>query len=232
TPIPRWRRGRRSRRTDEQGPNPSKRRRPAGGGPRYRPAPRWLQTGALQGSWRALWAEGWGGRRRKPSAVSPRGSIVDGSPFTQTIQRLRPARVVRALARHRHVVDMAFAQASVRDAHEFRFAVKLADRGSADVAHGGPQAAGQLVQHVCHPALVRYLAVNPFGHNLQVVLDTLLKIAIGRPAPQGGARPHPAVGFVGTAVKKESLARRLVGAGEERAPHGAIGARRDRLSEV
>src|SRR5262249_19243134 len=214
TPIPRWRRGRRSRRTDEQGPNPSKRRRPAGGGPRYRPAPRWLQTGALQGSWRALWAEGWGGRRRKPSAVSPRGSIGDGSRFTQPIQRLRPARVVRALARHRHVVDMAFAQASVRDAHEFRFAVKLADRGSADVAHGGPQAAGQLVQHICHRALVRDFGFNAFRHQLQVVLDILLEIAIGRTARHGGDRTHAAVGLVGTSLIKEYLARRLVGAGE------------------
>ncbi len=53
---------------------------------------------------------------------------------------LSPARIVRALARDRHVVHVAFAEACARDAHEFRAAVKFAEILGAHITHGGAQA--------------------------------------------------------------------------------------------
>ena len=49
--------------------------------------------------------------------------------------RLLPARIIRRLARDGHVVDMAFAHAGARDAHEFRILMKRRDV----LAHTGPR---------------------------------------------------------------------------------------------
>ena len=102
----------------------------------------------------------------------------------------------------------------------------------ADIAHGGAQAADQLVQHVGHRPLVGHLALDTFRHQLERVLDLLLEIAVGRAARHGADGAHAAIGFVGTALEQENLARRLVGAGKQRADHGAIGAGRHRFGKI
>src|SRR6185437_6480832 len=53
--------------------------------------------------------------------------------------------IIRAFAGDGDVVDMAFAQARAGDAHEARLALEFGDGLRADVAHGGAQAAGELV---------------------------------------------------------------------------------------
>ena len=62
--------------------------------------------------------------------------------------------------------------------------------------------------------------------------DFLLEIAVGRAARHRADRAHAAVVFVAAALIEKHLARALVGAGEERAQHRAIGAGGDRLGEV
>src|SRR6516165_7813517 len=71
-----------------------------------------------------------------------------------------------------------------------------------------------------------------FGHELERVLDVLLEVAVGGAARHGADRAHTAVGLVGAALIEKHLARRLVGAGEERSHHGAVGAGGERLGEV
>src|SRR3546814_1925008 len=77
-----------------------------------------------------------------------------------------------------------------------------------------------------HPAL------DPFRHELQVVGHLLLEVAVGRAARHGADRAHAAIGLVGAALEQEHLAGALLGAGEERADHGAARARGHRLGEV
>src|SRR5262249_9837034 len=145
---------------------------------------------------------------------------------------LGPTGIVRALARDRYVVYMTLAHAGSRNADEFRLLVQLLQRSRADVTHSGAQPPAQLVQHGRHRAFIRYLAFNPFGHELERVLDVLLEVAVGRAARHGAHRAHAAIGLVRTALIEKDLARRLIGTGEQRAHHGAVGARGERLGEI
>src|ERR1700680_3665706 len=75
-----------------------------------------------------------------------------------------PARVIRAFAGDGHVVDVAFAQSGAGDAHELRLLLELGKAGGADIAHGGAQAAGELVQNGGDRALVGNLALDALGN--------------------------------------------------------------------
>ena len=145
---------------------------------------------------------------------------------------LHPARIVRAFAGDRDVMDVAFAQARVGDADELRLLVEFGEVAGADIAHRGAKAAGELVQHVADRALVGHLAFDAFRHQLQRVLDVLLEIAVGRAARHGADRAHAAIGLVGAALIQKDLARALVGAGQQRADHGDVRAGGERLGEI
>src|SRR5258708_1624041 len=77
------------------------------------------------------------------------------------------ARIVGAFARDGHVVHVAFAQAGARDAHELGLAVQLGKRARPHIAHGGAQAAAELMQHGRGRALVGHLAFDAFRHELE-----------------------------------------------------------------
>ena len=81
-------------------------------------------------------------------------------------------------------------------------------------------------------ALVGHLPLDAFGHKLQRVLDVLLEVAVGRAARHRADRAHAAIGLVGAALLQEHFARRLVGAGEQRADHRDVGAGGERLGEI
>ena len=72
----------------------------------------------------------------------------------------------------------------------------------------------------------------PSGHQLELVLDLLLEVAVGAAARHGADRAHAAIGFVGAPLIQIGLAWALVRAGQQRADHGAVGAGRDRLDDV
>ena len=94
------------------------------------------------------------------------------------------------------------------------------------------QAADELVDDTADRALVGHAALDAFGHQLQGLAHFLLEVAVGRAARHGAERAHAAIGFVAAALIEEDLARALVGAGEQRADHHAVGAGGDRLGEV
>src|SRR6185437_13331423 len=74
-------------------------------------------------------------------------------------QRLLAAIViVRRFARHHHVMDVALAQPRAGNAHELGAFVEVRDGGAAGIAHGGAQAADDLVHHAAHRALIGHLA--------------------------------------------------------------------------
>src|ERR1043166_2693828 len=118
---------------------------------------------------------------------------------------LRPRGIIRALARDRHVVDVALAQARAGDAHEARLVAELGEARGADVAHGGAQAAGELMQHGRDRALVGHLTLDALRHELEVVLDVLLEITVGRAARALARSPEflmPPAAITGVSVAR------------------------------
>src|SRR3546814_20725717 len=92
-------------------------------------------------------------------------------------------------------MDMAFTQARIGDADKAGALLQLVDRMRASIAHRGLDTADKLMDHVLGRPLVGHLAFNSLGHQLQLVLDVLLEIAIGRAARHRAHRTHPAIGF-------------------------------------
>ena len=110
--------------------------------------------------------------------------------------------------------------------------MEFGNRPRPDVAHGRAQAAGELMHHVADRPLVGHLPLDAFGNKLQRILDVLLEVAVGGAARHCADRTHAAIGLVGAALPQEHLAGCLVGARQQRADHGDVGACGERLGEV
>ena len=109
---------------------------------------------------------------------------------------------------------------------------QIVDVGRAGIAHRRLDAADELVNDILGGALVGHLTFDPFGHQLERILDILLEIAI-RAAPRHGAhRAHAAIALVGAALVEKGLARRLLGACQHRADHDHRCARCQRLGRI
>ena len=130
--------------------------------------------------------------------------------------------VVRRFLGDDHVVHVALAQARRGDAHEAR-AARAAPRafGAPTVAHARAQAADELVDVDRERAAVRHAALDALGHELLVVVDLALEVAVLAALRHRAERAHAAVDLVRAALVEDELAGRLVGAGEERADHHA-----------
>src|SRR5690606_34099582 len=139
--------------------------------------------------------------------------------------------VVRRFLGDLHVVDVALALARAGDLHELRPGAHLLDGGTADVAHGGAQAADQLVDHAGQRAAVRHAALDALGHQL-VGRGGLLEVAVLGALLHGPDRAHAAVALVAAALVELGLARGLLGAGEQPADHDRGGAGGDGLADV
>src|SRR6516164_4333834 len=148
------------------------------------------------------------------------------------LSRSTVSRVVRRLAGHCDVVDVALAQSGGSDPHQGAVLLHLVYRAVAGIAHRRPQPTDQLVDDVADGSLVRHTPLDPLGHELQRARHLLLEIAVGRTARHRSDRAHPAVVFIAAALIEEHLARALVGPGKERAEHCAIRPGGDRLGEV
>ena len=83
---------------------------------------------------------------------------------------------------------MAFLEARAGDFDKLRLLVEVGDGFTAAVAHPGADAADQLVNGIRKSAFERDAALNPFGHQLLVVL---LEIAILEPLAIAPRLPIP-----------------------------------------
>src|SRR5580704_12853250 len=101
--------------------------------------------------------------------------------------------VVGGFAGDRDVVDVALPQAGEGDAAEPRVFLQLTDGAAAGVAHAGLQSADELVHHVADRPLVADTALHPLGHQLELVLDVLLEVAVGGAARHRAKTSHAAV---------------------------------------
>ena len=82
------------------------------------------------------------------------------------------------------------------------------------------------------PGPCRDHALHALRHQLQLVLDVLLEVAVGRAARHGADAAHAAIGLVRAALVQEHLTGRLVGAGQQAADHHRVGAGGQRLDDV
>src|ERR1700756_1836896 len=101
------------------------------------------------------------GRMRRAVGVIP-GRFAP--PRNDKAARSPPARIVRAFARDRHVMDVAFTQAGAGDAHELRLVVEFGEIARAHITHRRAQAACKLMHDVGDRTLVGHLALDAFGH--------------------------------------------------------------------
>ena len=128
-------------------------------------------------------------------------------------------------------MDVAFLQPRAGDADELAVLAHLLDRGAAGIAHGRAQPPHKLVDHRIGGTLVGHLPLDPFGNQL-VGRGILLEVTV-RAAPRHGTQgSHAAIGFEAAALVQDHLARRLVGACDGAADHGAACARSDGLGEI
>src|SRR5688500_7065562 len=116
-------------------------------------------------------------------------------------------------------MDVALAQARAGDTDESGALLQLLDALRAGIAHRRLHPAAPLVDHVPRRALERNLALDPFGDELQLILDVLLKIAIGRTARHRADTSHAAIGFIRTPLIEKGFSRSLFRSGEQRSDH-------------
>ena len=75
---------------------------------------------------------------------------------------------------------MAFPQPRAGHASEPGLGLQHGYIGAAGVSHAGPEAPDQLVDDVADRTLVADATFDTFRHKFQLILDVLLKIAVGR----------------------------------------------------
>src|SRR3954463_16113299 len=169
----------------------------------------------------------------KSRTSTGRSSATGNSTTFASSETDGSAAIVRRLFRDRHVVRMRLSETGARDSDEARL-LHVLDRRGAAVAHGRREAADELVGDRAHRAFVADAAFDPFRDELVDVLDVALEIAVlrERPRAHGAERPHAAVFLESLPLDEDDLARRLVGACEERAEHDRVRTRGDRLRNV
>ena len=88
------------------------------------------------------------------------------------------------------------------------------------------------MDHIARGSFIGDLPLDPFGDELQLILDVLLEIAIRRTACHRANRSHPAIGFVTAPLIEENLARRFFGSCQQRPDHDGRCAPCQRLGNV
>src|SRR5215208_606212 len=175
---------------------------------------------------RAISCEYW-----PPRAITRTGRSSGRATGSWTTSAADP--VIRRLLRDRHVVRMGLAEPSAGNAHEARV-LELGDRRRPAVAHRLADAPDQLVKDRREPPLVGDAPLDSLGDELVDVLHVALEVAVlrERAGAHRAERAHAAVLLVALALREDDLARRLVGAGEQRAEHHGVRAGRERLRNV
>src|ERR1019366_7049835 len=85
--------------------------------------------------------------------------------------------IIGGLAGDDHIVYVALAESSARNANELRFLLQILNGAATEVAHAGTKAANQLVNHRFQRATVGYASLNTFRNKLrQAVLTGALAL--------------------------------------------------------
>src|SRR3546814_1807375 len=71
------------------------------------------------------------------------------------------------------------------------------------------------MDYVLRRALIGHLTLDAFGHQLHLILDVLLEIAICRPTRHRAYRSHAAIAFVGAPLIQERLSGCLLRSREQ-----------------
>src|SRR5439155_26627946 len=149
----------------------------------------------------------WDERRQAPAA--PASSAAPARTATPPVLLFKA--VVGRFLGDDDVVDVALLEPGRGDAHEARPRLQLADAGRAAVAHAGPQAADELLDHGRERSLVGHHALDALRHQLARLALELLEVPVARAFLHGPDRAHAAVALERAALAEDQLARALVG---------------------
>src|SRR5678815_2069508 len=111
--------------------------------------------------------------------------------------------VVRRLLGDDDVVDVALAEPAGGDADEARVPPELLDRSATGVAHAAPDAAEHLVDVHRQAALVRDAPLDALGHQLLLLVDVALEVALLAAALHRPERTHAPVALVAAALVQD-----------------------------
>src|SRR5664280_226358 len=155
--------------------------------------------------------------------------------------------VIGGFASDHYVMHMALAQAGSADAHEARLLLQFGDGGTACVTHSAFYPTHELVHDHADSATIGNASFDAFWNELGETVAVgavlqqdrnrgirigVLEVAFAGALGHRGQRSHPAIGLERAPLIKNGFARALFGAGEQRADHDAVCARRDRLGDV
>src|SRR6516162_9968645 len=137
-----------------------------------------------------------------PAALAAFGGTLAAARGTPAIGIASGHPVVGCLLGDADIVHVTLAHPGARDAHEDRAGAHVADVATAGVAHGGSQAAGELVQDGDDASLVGHPALDAFGHELLELGRGVLEVPVRRAVPlrHGAERAHATIGLVGGAL--------------------------------
>src|SRR3546814_26231 len=130
-----------------------------------------------------------------------------------------PRWIIRGLTRDGDIMDVAFRKARIGDLDEASSLLQILNGAGAGVAHRGLHAAAKLMDYVLRRALIGHLTLDAFGHQLHMILDVLLDIAICRPTRHRAYRSHAAIAFVGAPLIQERLSGCLLRSRKQGAYH-------------
>src|SRR5690349_24836472 len=103
-------------------------------------------------------------------------------------------------------MDVRLTQALRRDADEPGLGAHVLDVASPAVAHAALQAADELEDRLGERAAVGHAPLDAFGHELALLVDIGLEIAVPAALPHGANRAHAAIDLVAAALIKDDLA--------------------------
>ena len=107
-----------------------------------------------------------------------------------------------------HVVDVGFAQAGAGDADEAAVGFEIVERGGADIAHAGLQAADELVGERTERSFIGHAAFDAFGDGFATLAVGVVLhggVAVGAGVHRGGGA-HAAIRLEGAPLVEDRLA--------------------------
>src|SRR5215469_14841322 len=134
----------------------------------------------------------------RPAALAVLAGTLAAARGTLAIGIASGHPVVGCLLGDADIVHVALAHPGARDAHEHRASAQVRNVATAGVAHGCPQAAGELMQDGHDASLVGHAALDAFGHEFLELSRGVLEVPVRRAVPlrHRTERAHAAIGLV------------------------------------
>ena len=113
---------------------------------------------------------------------------------------------------------MTLVDTGIGDTGKLRL-MQLLDGGSTAIAHTGTQSTDHLIDDFLHGSLVRHATGNALWNEFLDILRICLEIAVLRAMFHSLQRTHATIALKLTTIVDDSVARTLLGTGNQRTDH-------------